>query len=357
MRPGLATSTPTRHYTALDGLRGVAAIGVVGYHAGVFLGPLWPASAYLAVDFFFVLSGFVIAHAYDDKIGRRMSGDAFFAKRIVRLFPLYYMGSAITVAATIVSVFVTRDATHWTASTLLIAVVLGAVMVPWPPGQRMFPLNAPGWSLLLELLANAVYATGVSQSGWLVRLVPALAALGLLGEIGVHGMVNGGSEWIEPWWSAPVWGGLRVAYSFPVGLLLYRHRAALRVPTVPVTVLGPVLAVLLWFDPTGFWRALYDAAFVLVISPSLVAIASHSEPTAPRVCGFLGVISYPIYAVHQPIINILNGAIRRLPHGVIRTEWQPWVGIALIAVLIAVAALANRMDVRARHWLARRPVG
>ncbi|HTZ70262.1 MAG TPA: acyltransferase [Acetobacteraceae bacterium] len=346
----------TRHYGTLDGLRGVAAIAVVGYHIDDFLG-FRPESAYLAVDLFFVLSGFVLAHAYDRELGSRLSAASFFQKRVIRLFPLYLAGSAITAAAAAVAVFVSHDAHRWTANELLIAVLAASIMMPSFVNANIFPLNTPSWSLFFEFLANVAYGGRLWQGRCLVWAVPAGAAIGLLAEVTACGSVDRGAIWGDPWWTTFVWGGARVAYSFPVGLLLYRYHTAIRLPPLPVAILAFVLAALLCASPSGTSRAIFDLTFVLIVSPVIVVLGCQSEPSSRRqaaLCAFLGSISYPIYALHQPITNIASGAVRRLAHGPIKPGWQPWIGIVLIAVLIMVAAVADRADRHIRrNWLTR----
>jgi peptidoglycan/LPS O-acetylase OafA/YrhL len=164
--------------------------------------------------------------------------------------------------------------------------------------------------------------------------------------------------WGDPWWTTLAWGGFRVAYSFPVGLLLYRHRAAIRLPRVPFTVLAGLLVVLLAAHPPGSWRPLFDLSFVLIVSPALVLAGCFSEPASSfeaAACGFLGSISYPIYTLHQPIENIVNGAVHRWAHGEVPSAWQPWLGIALLILFILLAAVADRADLHIRrNWLGRR---
>src|ERR1700744_3037299 len=87
-----------QHFEILDGLRGVAALAVVTFHfmewvyfdySKNFIG-----HGFLAVDFFFCLSGFVIGYAYDDRIGK-MGILEFFKSRLIRLHPLVIIGSVI----------------------------------------------------------------------------------------------------------------------------------------------------------------------------------------------------------------------------------------------------------------------
>ena len=349
-------SPATRHYLALDGLRGVAALGVVAFHLSFVLGSLKPASAYLAVDFFFVLSGFVVAHAYDNVLGSRFGWWAFCAKRIVRLYPIYAAGMALAATAALVAVFVLHDADYWTARSLLIAILCAAVMLPSPLPGHVFPLNAAAWSLFFELVANIVYGSKILQRGVWIWLVAALAALGLVAEVWVTGSIDNGATWLHPRWLTLLFGGFRVAYSFPVGLLLYRHRDRLRVPSLDVFTLGGVLTALLWVAPTGVLRPIFDTVFVLVLSPLLVVIGSRCRVRAPRpaaLCRLLGSISYPIYALHLPLIEVLVGISRRLALP-LRLAWLPLTSLLALSFLVSVALAADRLDRIVRRGLAQR---
>jgi peptidoglycan/LPS O-acetylase OafA/YrhL len=345
-------SAKGRQFHTLDGLRGIAATAVVAFHAKDFFGPFRPQSAYLAVDFFFVLSGFVLAYAYDDRLGSRMSASAFFRRRVIRLFPLYLVGSALAAGAAGMAVFVVHDAAQWSVGRWVIAVLLAAAMLPSPVTVNLFPLNIPSWSLFFELVANGVYGTRVWQGRRIVWIVVLLAAVGVLLEAIVTGTTNNGAEWGDLWWSPLVWGACRVGYSFPLGLLLYRHRAALRFPRCSPVLLALILIAVLCCDPAGSYRIPFDLAFVLVVSPALVMIGAQTEPAMAwqtAACAFLGAISYPIYALHNPILMVLNGVYRRILRGPIGPIWQPWIGIALLAALVVVAALAGRADQRLRY--------
>jgi len=351
----------TVHYATLDGLRGVAAVAVVAFHAPAAVVAGWrPESAFLAVDFFFVLSGFVIAHAYDERLGRGLTGLEFLRRRVIRLFPLYLVASALAAMAAAAAVFVLHDASQWTAGKLLICVTLAAVMLPSPVTPLLFPLNDASWSLFFEFVANGIYATRVWQRGPLVTVVPALAVIGLVVLVTLCGTVDRGAQWDDPWWYALFGGGVRVMYSFTVGLLIYRHRAALPAPRIPVIALMIILAALLWVDPPGGWRPVFDLVFVLVLSPAIVAVGYRSAPrTRPlaRFCGFLGSISYPIYVLHRPLTNIVAGSGHRLVHNHFVPQWHPIYGLAALALLVAVSALADKADMCVRRVLSalRRP--
>lgn len=341
-----------RQFHTLDGLRGIAAAAVVAFHAGSFFGPFKPQSAYLAVDFFFVLSGFVLAYAYDNRLGSRLTAAAFLRRRVIRLFPLYLAGSVLAGCAAATAVFVAHDAAQWNVQSLVTAAILAAVMLPSPVTANLFPLNIPSWSLFFELLANGVYGTRVWQGRRFVWAVVILAAVGVFVEAIIAGDMNNGVEWGDPWWSTLVWGAFRVAYSFPLGLLLYRNIDAIRLPRCPPVVLAIVLIGLLWCNPGASWRVPFDLAFVLAVSPAIVMIGAQTEPATAwqtAACGFLGAISYPIYALHHPVLDVVNGAVRRVLHGPIGPAWQPWAGIAFLGVMVAVAAVADKADRRVRR--------
>ena len=165
------------HYELLDGLRGVAALLVVIYHifegfafaeatSGVGSGLITTLNhGHIAVDFFFILSGFVISYAYDDRWGK-ISISGFFKRRLIRLHPMLIMGAVIGAIA-----FFSVGCERWDGSIaptswVMVALMLTMFMIPAIPGVpyevrgngEMFPLNGPGWSLFFEYIGNICYA-------------------------------------------------------------------------------------------------------------------------------------------------------------------------------------------------------
>ena len=175
------------HYNLLDGLRGVAAVLVVWYH--IFEGFQFASGAptitvvnhgYLAVDFFFLLSGFVIGYAYDDRVGKTLTLGTFFKRRLIRLHPMVIMGAVIGLVAYAIQGSVQWDGTHVALSAVMLALLCACFFIPAVPGciyevrgnGEMFPLNGPAWSLFFEYIGNILYAL------WLHRLsTKALAVL------------------------------------------------------------------------------------------------------------------------------------------------------------------------------------
>ena len=160
------------HYDLLDGLRGVAALLVVWYH--VFEGYAFAGGTsietinhgYLAVDFFFILSGFVIGYAYDDRWGKTLTVKNFFKRRLVRLHPMVVLGAVLGAITFFIQGSVQWDGSHVATSLVMVALLCAMFFIPAVPGAgyevrgngEMFPLNGPAWSLFFEYIGNIFYA-------------------------------------------------------------------------------------------------------------------------------------------------------------------------------------------------------
>ncbi len=307
------------HYVVLDGLRGVAALVVVCFH-------IFEAFAtshldqrinhgYLAVDFFFILSGFVVGYAYDDRWGR-MGVWEFFRRRLVRLHPMVVMGAVIGAV-----MFYFQDFAPWNVSgvsigALLVATLLSALLIPATPGTEIrglaesFPLNGPSWSLMFEYIGNILYALFIRRlsTRWLSVLVFAAGAglatfaiAGPLGDICI-GYSLTGIEFTG--------GFLRLLFSFSAGLLMSRvfrprarSRGAFWICSVVVIALLSVPRIggaeRLWMN------GIYDTLCCVAAFPLLVwlgASAGETGRVTGRLCKFLGEISYPLYMVHYPFV-------------------------------------------------------
>ncbi len=348
-----------RMYHSLDGLRGVAAVLVVFYHFNNYLAPLVVGSAYLAVDLFFLMSGFVIANAYQDRLGYSLGAVRFTILRFIRLYPLYLAG---TVIGLIVVVAPLARPGHPPGDWGAIAgmAVPALLMLPWPyfaTHTLLYPLNFPAWSLFCELVANAIYGSSAKlRRGWRLPATMACAGAGLIVVASRFGSLDGG--WLWPHW----WVGLvRVFFSFSLGVVVYRMHAAGRLPTVkfPVLPLYVVVGAVLCMSPGAQFRTLYDLAAVFVVFPVVVWLCVVNEPhRGLRLYTLAGLMSYPIYTVHEPIIMFVklfgyhqygyDGFNARL------AAWAPWSGLAMLAVVMPLSwLLAVTYDVWARRLLNR----
>lgn len=340
-------------FETLDGYRGLAAIAVATRHSdSIFDFPIAMPTSYLAVDLFFVLSGFVIAHAYDERFRAGVSPSSFIVARIARLYPLYLLGMVLGGGVVICGLIL--GSTDWDWILLVSAAAFGLMWLPFPhvtpSGNSPYPLNSPSWSLFFELFINLVFALAWR---WLTlpRLLVVIVGSGIVLLICVHnvGTVNLGWDW-------PTFAGgfARVTYSFFVGVLIFRLKGlvAVRIPALALLV---ALALLLWGPVSSAWLAGYDAIVTIAIFPALTLFGAHVEPPAPIrwLCRWSGRISYPLYAVHVPILAAISGIL--VVGGL--QDWATGVPVFWVAVLcslIVSAALAERIvDAPARIFWSR----
>lgn len=372
--PGAATaaagfSDSKRHYPILDGLRGVAAVLVVVFH-------LFEAHAasrfaqvinhgYLAVDFFFVLSGFVIGYAYDDRWNRMSVGD-FFRRRLVRLHPMIVVAMIVGALMYYLQQGVPFPRIEQTpAWQMLLVMAVGMTLLPLPPSAdirgwgEMHPLNGPAWSLLFEYVANILYALVVRRfSNGLLALLVFLSGCALAHHaiLGPNGDVIGG------WSLEPVQlqlGFTRLMYPFFGGLLLSRLVRPGRVrhafPLCAV-LLAAALAVPRFGGPDTLWmNGLYETFAIVLLFPLLVWLGASGDVGSgvmARVCGFLGAISYPLYIVHYPFVYAYTAWV--LNHKLTVAQGAP-VAVATVAGCILLSwALLVWYDIPVRRWLGRR---
>ncbi|MGF7232482.1 acyltransferase family protein [Arachidicoccus sp.] len=293
-----------KHFFALDGLRGIAAICVVIFHFSEFIYPsdsLSPIGhGYLAVDFFFCLSGFVIGYAYDDRI-QKLGIKQFFISRLIRLHPLVVIGSIFGFLFFIFEPSKAVDS--YGVGKLIFLLLCTTFLIPYSGMDNRynnnFGLNCPAWSLFWEYIANIAYAIILKRINkkWLT-LVVFVAALGLLWT-GYHaGDIAGG------WSGNNFWDGFaRIGFSFSMGLLLYRLRwkSKKQIGFILLTI----LLMATFFAPfISKWNWLIECLIAILIYPALIILGTNvaQNNIAQKVCKFLGDISYPLYMTHYSLV-------------------------------------------------------
>ena len=346
-------ATTRRMFHTLDGLRGVAAVAVVVFHFDTYLSPIAAPSAYLAVDLFFVISGFVLGHAYHRALAGPLRPAQFLRLRLVRLYPLYAVGALVGLLVPLIGL-VLGMSHQWSWSTLFIAAAPNLLMLPAPPiltRLALYPFNIPAWSLLFELLVNAAWVTLGRVSARVRSAAIPLAGLGVAAGAATLGSLDGGWLWSQ-WWL----GVVRVCFSFGIGVELFRRYDSGGLPRlrVPPVLLLIAAAVLLAASPPGALRPAYDVACVLVVFPVLVWLCAVNDPRrAMSAFAWLGLISYPLYVVHVPARYLVDRAVARVL-GDDPVRHAPAIGLAMIVALIGLAAmLATWYDPLARRVLAR----
>ncbi|UTU09693.1 acyltransferase [Caulobacter phage BL47] len=297
-------------FEVLDALRGVAAIAVVLYHLGLATKTPLARHGWVAVDFFFMLSGFIIAHAYDKKLAGDLTTKTFMIARLKRLWPLHLVGMALGLIA--YAALALSQGKADTLPTLTLLALAGAVFAPIvaQAGVTAFVLNVPAWSLFYELIANLAYAAGFKLTS-----KPVLAGLSILGLLGiganalVYGMLDVG------WSSSNLVGGLaRILFAFPLGALIYRLHVEGRfnaVRKVSPTILIVLFVALIWAPAQH--DTLVDMLVIALVFPPFLILAAQARFSKPSpLLIALGDLSYAIYATHMPtllIASMIAGAL------------------------------------------------
>lgn len=293
-----------QHFEILDGLRGIAALAVVTFHfmewayadySNNFIG-----HGFLAVDFFFCLSGFVIGYAYDDRIAK-MGVVEFFKSRIIRLHPLVVAGSVLGLLAFLFDPFGGHPQLY-SAGKIILTFFCSVLLIPLPViadrGFNLFSFNAPAWSLFWEYAANIVYAFVLYKIGRSYLLLLTILSAVVICLVCYHsGNLMGG-------WSGPTFwdGSARISYSFLAGLLIYRSSWIIK---NNIGFIGIALLLFVAFImPFSKWNWLSEPLVILFYFPLLIALGAGAvlTPGLKKICLFLGKISYPLYMTHYAVL-------------------------------------------------------
>ena len=356
------------HYAILDGLRGVAAVTVVCFH-------LFEAYAtshldqginhgYLAVDFFFILSGFVVGYAYDDR-WQTMTVKSFIKRRFIRLHPMVVAGAVIGA-----SIFYLQGCAAWNVSKVSLSSLLGATfinacLIPAAPNfeirgvGEMFPLNGPSWSLLFEYVGTILYALLLRKlSTKALAVVVLLAGCGLA-AFAIHGPYGDICVGFSLTGDNILGGFLRLLFSFSAGLLLSRVfkpasiKGSFWIGSLAIIVLSAIPRIggseSLWMNGT------YDTLCCVAIFPLLVYLGASGKEmgkVTARLCKFLGDISYPLYMVHYPFIYLYYAWVKN--QNLTFVQSLPG-AVALVVGSILLAYLCLKLyDEPVRNYLTKR---
>ena len=336
-----------RRYETLNGIRGVAALCVAIFHAHSSFWPEQALSGYLAVDIFFVLSGFVLAEAYGARLlAGSLTVSGLASKRLIRFYPLYLAGLLLGLAQMLAQQ-ATGSENALSSAILPVALVCAVLFIPLVGGPTSIaPLNGPSWSLIYELWVNILWAGICRRIGAASEFV----ILILSGLVFAYFTVRHGDANIGTHWTEIVSGLARTIFSFTAGLLLYRYRRKIPATQTSWSLLALLAVIaLLFFDPPAGLRLPYDLAVALAVSPLLVFLAARIEPTESMrpLFVFLGIISFPLYVIHAPFMAAWIYVERVV-------DFPPLASLVLfLAILLFLAWLASKADELIREWLTR----
>lgn len=365
------------HYMLLDGLRGVAALLILWYHihegfafahgdaviSGINHG-------YLAVDFFFILSGFVIAYAYDDRWEKGFTLGQFFRRRLIRLHPMVIAGALIGALSFAIAGFTRWNGSHSGLFSVILATVCGALMLPAVPGTAMdvrgnaeaFSLNGPAWSLFFEYIGNIIYALLLRRlSTGAIAVIAVILGAGL-SFLTVFDVTGAGC--LSVGWTMADWGffsGLvRMMFPFTTGMLLARLFRPGKIKGA-FWICSAALAAI-FFVPfienggTVSKNGIYEMLCIMILFPVIVwtgASGATTHKVSAGICKFLGDISFPLYITHYPVMYLFYAWLIDNEIFTLADSWA--VVILVLAVNIAVAYACLRLyDQPVRRYLSKR---
>lgn len=350
------------HYELLDGLRGVAALIVVCYHIfeGFSFAEITNGAGdgmihilnhgYLAVDFFFLLSGFVISYAYDGR--SEMKKKDFFKRRLIRLHPMLIMGAFIGMLCFLIGGSQQWNGTQVPFYLTMLCFVLSALMLPAIPGSpnevrgngEMFPLNGPSWSLFFEYIGNILYILFIKRLstkmlGVFVLLLGVLHTVFSLFNLSGYGSIGVG--WTLD--GVNFAGGLiRMLFPFTLGMFLSRKFKPLKIKSA--FAICTFLLLLIFSMPyvPGMklisFNGLYESFCILILFPLILMLgASGKEENkySSKVNSFLGELSYPLYIVHYPIMYLFYQWLIKTEQYTLSETYLVAMAVVVLSVLLA----------------------
>ncbi len=320
-----------QRFLGLDGLRGICAVAVMLGHCELLFRPgVIVCHAYLAVDMFFMLSGFVISASYDRRLAEGLSVRRFLVARLRRLAPVYWGGMALCAMAALLS-------PHQSTAVLAATIVMGTFLIPvFGPGTFAYPVNFVAWTLMWELIVNLAYAAGLRRlrGFWLAAVI----VVPLIGAFVFAGMNS--RHWTFGMTGQDLWmGGLRALPEFLIGSLLHRAWRAGYFQRLPV--MTPLLPLLVWLVisvvPQDVTRW-FDLVVVVLVCPLMIGLLLRGEAQAPAWFTPLGAISYPLYASHLAWI----GLAQHTPMFGLNHHSDPVRALGVVALCLATAWLLYR---------------
>ncbi|MGO7904452.1 acyltransferase family protein [Rhizobium leguminosarum] len=325
--------TSRQFFTALEALRGIAAIMVIFRHTEGALGPIPASVSYLAVDLFFLLSGVVLANSYEKRLATgQISPAGFLLQRIVRLYPLYLLSLPIG----LFSYALQNGLDCFTLAELLLKAIL---FIPSTNLESLFPFNGPSWSLFFELWAGALFSVLLVRLSLRSLLAIAVGAAG----IALYAALAEGNLDIGYQPTYFIFGFSRVLFSFSLGICLYRlYDIQKPIMANNGNIIGLLLCGCLIFitgisASTFFGFPYFDFLICLVVFPAIVWLAMRTRQTGLVELAFcwLGRLSYPIYILHAPVFSLLH-SLRQKGFGL---PASPAVGMVVVLAIFIVAGI------------------
>lgn len=369
------TSYSKHRFHVLDGMRGIAAIIVMIFHYYISSNSPSPLmqNAYIAVDFFFILSGFVIMHSYGGHLANGMPAATYIGHRIIRLYPLMALGTIMGVPSLLFYSVLGYSDYPW--SDIIASALSNLTFLPYMNDHKvtlrsltimgqLFPADGPLWSIFFEVVASIafIWMAKASTSSILRCCCAGLCAIVINGAFGAFVGHSDALETGKGWATLNFFSGFpRVLYGFSCGVLLYKMRAQLgsankenpKWQNLGTAALYIVLVGCLLFPYT--LRGFFYLMAIAVIAPALVWLGSNiSYTTRPflALSQFLGWLSYPLYCLHFPVLIAFYAMDEKF--AIAARAGVSAEALAIGTTFILAVASAKFFDEPVRRWLTRR---
>ncbi|GJL59344.1 MAG: acyltransferase [Nitrospirales bacterium] len=343
-------SSGREHIQTLTGLRGVAAIWVVllhvcfgepdGYLPGFYEKIQWGLGRNIilqgvyAVDIFFVLSGFILTYVHRHEFESRLTLHGvgnFLSLRLARIYPMYLVVAGVLLGAAIFGVWDQKEITY---GDILRNVTLTNIWVN--PS-----LNTPAWSVSAEWLAYLCFPIIIKLLIPIRRRDFQLLIIFFL--VTVYPMSILSFQWKWEWhygWVAVA----RVLNGFILGCMMFCIQKHFDIFTDSLRASRWCLAAVLVF--LVFLVLGLPIVFLYPLIPFIIVTLANTQTGIAQVFGnkvvvFLGTISFGIYMVHYPVLEIIRYALNDYYSGVNSDLYQPLLWVHLCGILLLVIAMAS----------------
>lgn len=321
-------------------LRGIAALFVVIVHLAALNKPLLAkpfAFGLYGVDLFFVISGLVMVYTTSKK---NTSPGQFFANRLIRIAPLYWMGTIMVFFVAVVAPSLVNGAT-----SSPIELLKSLLFIPYmKQNGEIHPLLFPGWTLNYEMFFYALFATSLWIKFIWARVLAVLAVLVGLGAVRASGYVSGT---VLRFYTDPII--LEFGYGMIIGLLLPLIGAtSAKVSLNFVTFVAGLLFIVVApsFVDIGDLRAFIIGIPAALVVLSAVSLDIHGRSIRSSSLLLIGAASYSLYLTHAFVLVALEKTA--IHAGINHGAWLLPLIVIMVAAAIAVAIVV--------HMLFERPV-
>ncbi|ELP91550.1 hypothetical protein EIN_127800 [Entamoeba invadens IP1] len=310
--------------TTVSFLRGISAVAIVFIHLNGPLPSTWRKKqfnhAYLAVDFFFLLSGYMTSYTVNPS--KHFEPFSFLLKRIIRLQPMQVLS---TLFGAFFFYLNNEKGDEFNLYKLICLTIVGCFTIPMPENFSVinfngfaYPLNGPAWTVLYEYIAALLFTTVFRFLNVIALCVLNVFFLYFIIDIAFNidtfRLINGlGGELVKGWtfsFSHCYIAFSRLLFSFTTGLIIekipkkHEIKFGFIITLVSITVLYNIPYI-----QNKWARSIFDLCSVVIVFPCILLIATRSKihsQFVQRIGNFLGEISYSMYLTHSYILGMFN---------------------------------------------------